>query len=108
MTTIKLPVHTTFAEMLTPGIGVFALFLSDAIGCKLGRFVFGAPEDASSKAYILGMVIGLFYFLLAKRQLVKRKYFDEKNIANQIPTWVFLSTIISSFLLCEFFKVFRF
>ncbi len=103
MTTIKLPAHTTLSETLTPGIVLFALFLSDAIGCKLGRFVFGASEDASSNAYISGMVIGLFFF-----QLVKRKYLDKKNIANQIPTWVFLSTIISSFLLCELFTMLHF
>jgi hypothetical protein len=103
MTTIKLPVHTTLSEVLTPGIGVGALILCAAIGSKIGRVTFGASEDAWTFAYQFGMVFAVVFFFIANR-----KTMVEKAFSRQYPLWVFLNTIISSFLLCEFFKVLHF
>jgi hypothetical protein len=103
MTTIKLPLHSTLTEAAAPVVGMIALFLCDAIGCKIGRFVFNAPEDASSNAYIFGLVIIVAFVALANR-----KHTIEKPSPLRYPLWVFLSTIISSLLLCEGFKMFRF
>ncbi len=103
MTTIKLPVHTTLFETATPVIGMIALFLCDAIGCKIGRVVFGAPEDASSNAYIYGLVL-----IVALVALANRKPAIKKAFSTRYPLWVFLSTIVCSFLLCEAFKILRF
>jgi hypothetical protein len=100
MTTIKLPLHTTFREILAPGIGVFALILCAAIGAKIGRVVFGASEDAWTSAYQFGMVLGVVFFSIANGKTMAENYFSR-----QYPSWVFLSTIVSSFLLCELFKV---
>ena len=100
MTTVKLPIHTTLSEAAAPVIGMIALFLCDAIGCKVGRFVFGAPEDASSNAYIFGLVI-----VVALVALANRRFTIEKTIPLRYPLWVFLSTTISSLLLCELFTV---
>ena len=100
MTTIKLPLHTTFREILAPGIGVFALILCAAIGAKIGRVVFGASEDAWTSAYQFGMALTFVFFFIANRKTVV-----ETTFSRQYPSWVFLSTIISSFLLCEVFKM---
>ena len=103
MTTIKLPIHTTFRAIFTPGVGVFALILCAALGSKIGRLVFDAPEDAWTSAYQFGMVLAVVFFFIANR-----KTMVEKTFSRQYPLWIFLFTIISSFLLCEMFKMLHF
>jgi hypothetical protein len=110
MTTIKLPVHTTLSEVLTPGIGVGALILCVAIGSKIGRVAFGASEDAWTFAYQYGMALSLVFFFIANRKPFLEKALSRQHqlLSRQYPLWVFLSTIIFSFLLCEAFKMLHF
>jgi hypothetical protein len=100
MITTKLPAHSTFRESVRFAIGPLALILCAALGSKIGRVTFGASEDAWTNAYIFGMVLGFVFFAI-----VNRKPTVEKTLSRQYPLWVFLCTIISSFLLCELFKV---
>lgn len=68
MTTMKLPPYTTLAEAANPVVGVIALFWCDSLGCKIGRWVFGASENAWTSAYISGIVIAVFVSSMVNRK----------------------------------------
>jgi len=97
---IKLPLNPTLSEAIRVVAGPGALILSAALGSKIGRFVFGVSENAWSNAYIFGMALGVVFI-----SIVNRKPILEKTFSRQFPLWVFIATIVSSFLLCELFKV---